>query len=192
MENENLNERESLRLISDMIERAKRTEIDRLNFVTLYGILGLAVYIVTLTMPGRGYERLWTVVAAVSYGVPFVYHRMWKRPMTITGQVVKQGWGCFALVGLFLPVVVSMDRPLFAAPLMSIVLSGALFMLSGIFRNKAIMWCGFIGLAFNLLTIADNGRPTISSIGWNCVFLIYSVKIGLMIDKKADKIKMPC
>jgi len=24
------------------------------------------------------------------------------------------------------------------------------------------------------------------------VFLIYSVKIGLMIDKKADKIKMPC
>ena len=54
------------------------------------------------------------------------------------------------------------------------------------------MWCGFIGLAFNLLTIADNGRLTISSIGWNCVFLIYSVKIGLMIDKKADKIKMPC
>ena len=45
MENENLNERESLRLISDMIERAKRTEIGRLNFVTLYGILGLAVYI---------------------------------------------------------------------------------------------------------------------------------------------------
>ena len=112
-------------------------------------------------MPGRGYERLWTVVAAVSYGVPFVYHRMWKRPMTITGQVVKQGWGCFALVGLFLPVVVSTDKPLFAAPLMSIVLSGALFMLSGIFRNKAIMWCGFIGLAFNLLTIADNGRTTI-------------------------------
>ena len=50
MENEKLNEYESLELITKMIERAKRTEIGRLNFVTLYGILGLAVYIVTLTM----------------------------------------------------------------------------------------------------------------------------------------------
>ena len=45
MENEKLNEYESLELITKMIERAKRTEIGRLNFVTLYGILGLAVYI---------------------------------------------------------------------------------------------------------------------------------------------------
>ena len=38
MENENLNERESLRLISDMIERAKRTEIGRFNFHFVWNI----------------------------------------------------------------------------------------------------------------------------------------------------------
>ena len=35
MENEKLNEYESLELITKMIERAKRTEIGRLNFVNI-------------------------------------------------------------------------------------------------------------------------------------------------------------
>lgn len=40
MEEKKLNEYESLELISNTIERARKSEIGRLNFITLYGILG--------------------------------------------------------------------------------------------------------------------------------------------------------
>ena len=42
MEDKKFNEYDSLELIAKTIERARKTEIGRLNFITLYGILGLA------------------------------------------------------------------------------------------------------------------------------------------------------
>ena len=121
MENENLNERESLRLISDMIERAKRTEIGRLNFVLLYGILGLVMYTLSLIWTDAPFQLWWIAVPVLSYGVPFVYHKMWRNQMTVTGRVVKYGWGLFALVGIFVPIMGYWDAPLFVPPLMVIV-----------------------------------------------------------------------
>lgn len=58
MENEKLNERESLELITNTIERARKSEIGRLNFITLYGVLGLVIYTVTLILPDDGYKML--------------------------------------------------------------------------------------------------------------------------------------
>ena len=50
MEDKKFNEYESLELIAKTIERARKTEIGRLNFITLYGILGLATYAFTQLM----------------------------------------------------------------------------------------------------------------------------------------------
>ena len=62
MENEKLTERESLELITRMIERARKTEIGRLNFVTLYGALGLVMYTLSLIWPVAPFLLLWMVI----------------------------------------------------------------------------------------------------------------------------------
>lgn len=185
MENKKLNERESLELISNTIERARKSEIGRLNFITLYGVLGLVVYTVTLILPDDGYKMLWMFVPAVSYLVPFFYHKMWQTPTTVTGRVVKSCWSWMALLGTLTPLCCILNVNM-TSSFMIIVLSGAMFMLCGIYKHKTILWCGLIGMFPSLFDLAFSYDVNYSYVFWHYVFLAYSVYIGLMINKTDD------
>ena len=189
MEDKKFNEYESLELIAKTIERARKTEIGRLNFITLYGILGLATYVFTQLMREPQWQLLWIAVAALSYGVPFVYHRMWRKQMTITKRVVKYGCGLFAFVGIIVPIMGYWDACLFVSPLMVIVGSCALFMLGGVFRHKAILIAGYYGLASGVMFIATNGGKYTSAPLFSYIFFAYCVYIGLSLSGKVDEIK---
>ena len=189
MENAKLNEYESLELITKMIERAKHTEIGRLNFVTLYGMLGLVMFTVSLVKPEPPYTLSWSVVAATSYAVPFAYHKMWRNQMTVTGRVVKYGWGLFALVGIFVPIMGYWDAPLFVPPLMVIVGSCALFMLGGIYKQKAILIAGYFGLVSGVMFITTNGGKYTNANLFSYVFFVYCVYIGLSLRGNVDEIR---
>lgn len=189
MEDKKFNEYESLELIAKTIERARKTEIGRLNFITLYGILGLATYVFTQLMREPQWQLLWIVVAALSYGVPFVCHKMWRKQMTITKRVVKYGCGLFAFVGIIVPIMGYWDACLFVSPLMVIVGSCALFMLGGVFRHKAILIAGYYGLASGVMFIATNGGKYTSAPLFSYIFFAYCVYIGLSLSGKVDEIK---
>lgn len=189
MEDKKFNEYESLELIAKTIERARKTEIGRLNFITLYGILGLATYVFTQLMREPQWQLLWIAVAALSYGVPFVYHKMWRKQMTITKRVVKYGCGLFAFVGIIVPIMGYWDACLFVSPLMVIVGSCALFMLGGVFRHKAILIAGYYGLASGVMFIATNGGKYTSAPLFSYIFFAYCVYIGLSLSGKVDEIK---
>lgn len=189
MENGKLNEHESLELIAKTIERAKQSEIGRLNVVTLYGMLGLAMYTVSIVWPVAQLMLLWTAVPALSYGVPFAYHKMWRRQATATADIVKRCWGMLALTGIIVPVLGSLGNPAAVTPLMVIVGCCALFMLSGIYRQKTILWAGFIGFSFNVLPLASDGKPGLSTMFWSYVFFAYCVYIGLSLRGNADEIR---
>lgn len=185
MENKKLNERESLELISNTIERARKSEIGRLNFITLYGVLGLVVYTVTLILPDDGYKMLWMFVPAVSYLVPFFYHKMWQTPTTVTGRVVKSCWSWMAFLGTLTPFCCILNVNM-TSSFMVIVLSGAVFMLCGIYKHKTILWCGIVGMFSALFNIGFNDEVNYAYIFWHYVFFAYSVYIGLMIDRTDD------
>lgn len=189
MEDKNFNEYESLELIAKTIERARKTEIGRLNFITLYGILGLATYAFTHIMHEPQWQLLWIAVAALSYGVPFVYHRMWRKQMTITGRIVKRGWGYFALTGMGIALVGSVALSTYVAPLMTIVGSCALFMLSGIYKQKAILAVSFIGLFSSAMVVATNGHYEGNYVLFAYLFYGYCVYIGLSLCGNVDDIK---
>lgn len=189
MENGKLNEYESLELITKMMERARRTEIGRLNFVTLYGILGVVMYTLSLIWTDAAFRLWWIAVPALSYGVPFVYHKMWRNQMTVTGRVVKYGWGLFALVGIIVPIMGYRDVPLFVPPLMVIVGSCALFMLGGIYKQKAILIAGYFGLASGVVFIATNGGKYTNANLFSYVFFVYCVYIGLSLRGNVDEIR---
>ena len=189
MEDKKFNEYESLELIAKTIERARKTEIGRLNFLTLYGALSLVVTILTWIMPNAGLEWLWMAVPLLSYGVPFVCHKMWRKQMTITKRVVKYGCGLFAFVGIIVPIMGYWDACLFVSPLMVIVGSCALFMLGGVFRHKAILIAGYYGLASGVMFIATNGGKYTSAPLFSYIFFAYCVYIGLLLSGKVDEIK---
>ena len=189
MEDKKFNEYESLELIAKTIERARKTEIGRLNFITLYGILGLATYTFTQIMHKPQWQLLWIAVAALSYGVPFVYHKMWRKPMTVTGRIVKRGWGYFALTGMAIALVGSVALSAYVPPLMTIVGSCALFMLSGIYKQKAILAASFIGLFSSAMVVATNGDYEGNHVFFAYVFYAYCVYIGLSLCGKVDEIR---
>ena len=189
MEDKNFNEYESLELIAKTIERARKTEIGSLNFITLYGILGLATYVFTQLMREPQWQLLWIAVAALSYGVPFVYHRMWRKPMTVTGRIVKRGWGYFALTGMGIALVGSVALSAYVAPLMTIVGSCALFMLSGVYKQKAILAASFIGLFSSAMVVATNGSYEGNYVFFAYLFYAYCVYIGLSLSGNVDDIK---
>ena len=189
MEDKNFNEYESLELIAKTIERARKAEIGRLNFVTLYGILGLLTYTFTQLMREPQWLLLWIAVAALSYGVPFVYHRMWRKPMTVTGRIVKRGWGYFALTGMGIALVGSVALSAYVAPLMTIVGSCALFMLSGVYKQKAILAASFIGLFSSAMVVATNGSYEGNYVFFAYLFYAYCVYIGLSLSGNVDDIK---
>lgn len=189
MENGKLNEYESLELITKMMERARRTEIGRLNFVALYGILGVVMYTLSLIWTDAAFLLWWIAVPALSYGVPFVYHKMWRNQMTVTGRVVKYGWGLFALVGIIVPIMGYRDVPLFVPPLMVIVGSCALFMLGGIYKQKAILIAGYFGLVSGVMFIATNGGKYTNANLFSYVFFAYCVYIGLSLRGNVDEIR---
>ena len=161
-----------------MIERAKRTEIGRLNFVTLYGILGLVMYTLSLIWIDATFQLWWMAVPVLSYGVPFVYHKMWRNQMTVTGRVVKYGWGLFAW-----------DASAFVPPLMVIVGSCALFMLGGIYKQKAILIAGYFGLVSGVMFITTNGGKYTNANLFSYVFFAYCVYIGLSLRGNVDEIR---
>lgn len=189
MENGKLNEYESLELITKIMERARRTEIGRLNFVTLYGILGLVMYTLSLIWTDAAFRLWWIAVPALSYGLPFVYHKMWRNQMTVTGRVVKYGWGLFALVGIIVPIMGYRDVPLFVPPLMVIAGSCALFMLGGIYKQKAILIAGYFGLVSGVMFIATNGGKYTNANLFSYVFFVYCVYIGLSLRGNVDEIR---
>ena len=189
MEDKKFNEYESLELIAKTIERARKTEIGRLNFVTLYGILGLLTYTFTQLMREPQWQLLWIAVAALSYGVPFVYHKMWRKPMTVTGRIVKRGWGYFALTGMGIALVGSVALSAYVAPLMTIVGSCALFMLSGVYKQKAILAASFIGLFSSAMVVATNGSYEGNYVFFAYLFYAYCVYIGLSLSGNVDEIK---
>ena len=187
MEDKKLTEQESLELIAKTIERARKTEIGRLNFLTLYGALSLVVAILTWIMPNAGFEWLWMAVPLLSYGVPFVYHKMWEKPMTITGRIVKKGWGNFAYVGVIAAFCAVSYKPEMATAIMSIVGSCAIFLISGLFKKASILWCAFIGLGYSILSIANNGETWSNWNFWLVVFLGYCIYIGVTINADEDE-----
>lgn len=178
----------ALSLIAKTIERARKTEIGRLNFVTLYGILGLLTYTFTQLMREPQWQLLWIAVAALSYGVPFVYHRMWRKPMTVTGRIVKRGWGYFALTGMGIALVGSVALSTYVAPLMTIVGACALFMLSGVYKQRRY-WQQASSGCFRAMVVATNGSYEGNYVFFAYLFYAYCVYIGLSLSGNVDDIK---
>ena len=182
MEDKKLTEQESLELIAKTIERARKTEIGRLNFLTLYGALGLVVTILTWVWPKARLEWLWMAVSVISYGVPFVYHKMWKKPMTVTGRIVKKGWGNFAFMGVFAAFCAAFFKPEVTTGVMVMVGSCAVFLLSGLFKRTSIMGCAFTGLGVGIIFVTNNGESWNSWNYWLAVFLAYCTFTGVTIN----------
>ena len=72
---------------------------------------------------------------------------------------------------------------------MVIVGSCALFMLGGIYKQKAILIAGYFGLVSGVMFITTNGGKYTNANLFSYVFFAYCVYIGLSLRGNVDEIR---
>lgn len=100
MENKNMTEQESLRVITDMINRARKENIGRFNFLTVYGVLAFVMSLVAKFVEPGPWMWAWMAVPVVSLAVPFVLYRMWTWRGMFFSRILRNGFLLFAFMGL--------------------------------------------------------------------------------------------
>lgn len=186
MEDKKLSEYESLELISNTIERARKSEIGRLNFITLYGVMGLVLTVLEWIGTPGWVKGLWIVVPVVAYGVPYVHEKMWRKPKTIMSRIVRQGWKYFALLALISAIYGVFDAPRLMLALMALPLSCALFMFSGMLKDKSVLVMAFWGMVWSVMTFADTAAMRSSRIFCFCLFFAVCITCGFDIARKKN------
>ncbi len=187
MDDKELNEKESLELITRMIDRARQTELRGLNFIRLYGGLGVLMMIIQFIWHDDWLNALWIPVPLVAYFVPFVRERMWKKPRTVMGRIVKTGWGEFTLLAVLAAIYGAFGVPQHMLPLMALPLVCAMFMLSGMLKSGDLLGTAFGGLCFCLAGFGKDELRGSLLYGFFIFFLFCLTADFGLSRKKRDK-----
>lgn len=192
MDDKELNEKESLELITRMIDRARQTELRGLNFIRLYGGLGVLMMIVQFIWHDDWLNTLWIPVPLVAYLVPFVRERMWKKQRTVMGRIVKTGWGKFTLLAVIAAIYGAFDVPQHILPLMALPLVCAMFMLSGMLKSGDLLGIASGGLCFCLVSFGKDEIRGVILYGFFIFFLSWLTADFGLSRKKRDKKTPQC
>ena len=96
MDNNKITEQESLRIISEMINRARKEELGKWNFVSIYGIAGALLCLVAKIAGNGPWMWAWTAVPLLAWGLPWLFVRRRRRSATlfssIAGRVSSGSW----------------------------------------------------------------------------------------------------
>lgn len=190
MDDKELNEKESLELITRMIDRARQTELRGLNFIRLYGGLGVLMMIVQFIWHDDWLNTLWIPVPLVAYLVPFVRERMWKKQRTVMGRIVKTGWGKFTLLAVIAAIYGAFDVPQHILPLMALPLVCAMFMLSGMLKSGDLLGTAFGGLCFCLVGFGQEKMQGFVQF-WIFAFFVFCLLSDFGLSRKKRDKKTP-
>ena len=106
--------------------------------------------------------------------------------MTIVGRIVRQGWKYFVWLAIISAVYGVFDAPRLILALMALPLSCALFMLSGMFKDKSVLVMAFWGMVWSVMTFADTAAMRSSRIFCFCLFFAVCIMCGFDIAKKKN------
>lgn len=143
MDNNKITEQESLRIISEMINRARKEELGKWNFVSIYGIAGALLCLVA-KMAGNGpWMWVWTVVPLLAWGLPWLFVRRRRRSATLFSSIAGKSFFWLMVMGELLAVSSMQRNPDIIINLMMVPLGCAMFMLTGLLRMRSLLTMGF-------------------------------------------------
>lgn len=199
MEEKNLTEKESLELITQMIQMTRKDlEVGQGNLFLVYGyfsaILGIAIFLLTLFTHSGLFSWGWCLMFALW---AFVSWKS-KKPavITYTGQAIRHVWQIIGLlfiltfVSLWIFAFMYQVHFILMMPLSLIYVNIGVSITGIILKEKVMTFLPLLALLipFYMLTFLQNGTADLS---WNLlmsfVFLISMIIPGHLLNRKIRK-----
>ncbi len=204
MEDKTLNEKESLELISRMIQNTKKhMELGEGNSLLLWGytMVGVAslVYLLLLfTGNNPVCHWAWWLIPVIGGGTTFYWERKkTKYVKTYTDSVIASVWGGigFAFFGTILMMIV-WNGWVLMIPLSLLYVSIGVYMMGNILRDKWISRLPTMGIVMGIIILIQMYKGVYD---WNFYFLVYivcSILVlvipGHIINRQAKKEALVC
>lgn len=188
MVNKDMTEQESLRVITDMINRARRENIGRFNFLTVYGALAFVLSLVARFVELGPWMWAWMAVPVVSLAVPFVLYRMWTWRGMFFSRILRNGFLLFAFMGLVAAYYSLKGNMNLTIVMMVAPPACAMLLLCGLLRSSGLLVIGGWGIVI-IVNAVFSDRPFFFGIGQNSslyynFFYLFCVLEGLSIDRE--------
>lgn len=144
MEEKKLNEKESLELITRMIQNSKKNlQLERGNILLLWGYLcaitGIVVYALLQLTGNTWWNCLWFAIPAIGYPVTYWQNKkMPKAVLTYTDNVLSAVWKSIGYVGTAIVIILcfSFKSMPMILPLVLILCSTGICITGSIIKDK--------------------------------------------------------
>lgn len=201
MEEKELNAKESLELITRMIQNSKKNlQLGSGNILLLWGYLcsvtAIVVYILIKATGSPAWNWLWFAIPAIGY--PVMYWQMKKentKPiLTYTDNVLRKIWKIIGEYGIFISIMCCLYSNTFHfIPLIILILASLGMCITGSIINDKFMYncsgCS-IGISVVILShIANAPRTNIDYLAFAFCFVLMMVIPGHRLNREAQRTK---
>jgi hypothetical protein len=189
MTNKELNQQESLRLIEQMIDKAKKSASDNSFHFLVWGILVIVASISQYFMltSGMGYETNWIWPGIVVIGLPVTFIYEWRRSrrqkaMSYNDRLVSMLWLAFGVTLIILILIAVFGYQINPIPFI-LALVGMVTFFSGVMiRFRPLIIGGIVFWSFSAASYFVNGAGLLL-LNAAAILLGYIIP-GLLLNKK--------
>lgn len=195
MEEKKISEKESLELISQMIQQTKKdSAIGNGNMFLVWGYLctfmSLAVFAMSQIRQESGWGWLYMAIPVVGFIAAGIVARSMKRkyntPSTYASSSISKVWGCLSMVFVIYAIrcFLYLEEPQGWTGMfqLGLLLPGIGTYCTGvILKEKWVQWCGVMGATFGCAFLHDiccNGVHI--ELKW-CILMAFAMIISLVI-----------
>lgn len=159
MEEKNLNEQESLKLITEMIQNSKKNlQLGTGNLLLLWGYLcsvtALVVYALVKITGNPTWNFLWFAIPAIGYPIWFWHMKKKVRPaLSYTDKVLQTIWKVIGQYGIIVSILSCLyfEALPFLIPIILIMCSLGMCITGSIIDDKLMYNCSGVGIAIGVV-----------------------------------------
>lgn len=197
MEDKKLNEKESLELITQMIQNSKKNlRLRNVNILLLWGYLAaitaIVVYVLVLVTDNQAWNWLWLATPAIGFPVMYWQWKTTENPvMTYTDKVMVAVWKNVGQYGISASVLASLyfDSLMLLLPIILLLCSVGVAITGSIIKDNWMYNSAGIGAAVSIVIFShfSNNPPGvhIEYIGFAICVILMLIIPGHRLNKKS-------
>lgn len=200
MEEKELNAKESLELITRMIQNSKKNlQIGSGNILLLWGYLcaitAVVIYILTKTTGNPAWNWLWFSIPTIGY--PVMYRQIKKEKtkpiLTYTDKVLKTIWKVIGQYGIFISIMCCLYFEIlpFLLPIILILTSLGMCITGSIINDKYMYNSSGCGIGCGIITLShiiNSPQIDLQYLAFAFCFIVMMVIPGHRLNKEAKRL----
>ncbi len=186
MEEKSLNEKESLELITRMIQNSKKNlEVGSGNIFLLWGYLGAIVSLVVfaaISLTGNYvWNWLWFLIPVVGWPVQYAWQRRSDKPVvTYMDRALMALWSTIGTMGMFgvLWLCVNVNNMALMMPGVILVMALGVTVTGYLIENRFMVYAAYFSFG---LAVAASVVWIVGEARWNLYYILFSACFIIML-----------